>query len=655
MSASVSAWTHCGDDGAKVTEGAPVRSRTKASVGAGRAGRAGRDTGHWRARHRRLFTVVARFLCTADGARRVAPHRAHSYRVRSSLRSRSHACAHAWRAARASRSSSSQRRACARRSCSRAHSSAHRAPERRRCERLGWRAGGRPLPLSQTRAKPAAGCARARDLPAPTMLGGDEKGGRRGAAGWTGCRTSSAVAADARPKPRPSGEAASADGGGRGPAEPLQGVGVGPEATGASPRRLPAHRARSPPTRPTASRRVLSWPRPPRVLSDERRRHAYDVAIMGVQEGLGSGSRGEAAIVTLSIPVGDVYTDTRRTVRYDCRGPAASARASRSCSFRRARATLSASASRGSATWASGEAGDLTVVAATARRGVRVDGIDVQCGATVSLRQALCGAPFAVTRPDGRVRVRAPRGPRSRPARAAPRRARAARPPRRAQRRPARACRGGRATDAAGGGGGGAGARPAARPGPAGGATSRACRPPARSPRRPTAARSASEGDQSTRQPWINYLNPEKLSRSVFVSARNEWLGWCRLDGVHEFGVQVYWKVYDANIPSPELFGQVRRSSTRWNYNSSNLVARWQNTGHPGFHRIVFYRFHRRIGQGIVGTVYSHLLTKSSFPTTADSARCRKLEYLDEMTTICPHGFGTRTHHRCVLVHRYLR
>ena len=220
-----------------------------------------------------------------------------------------------------------------------------------------------------------------------------------------------------RGRSRGRGEAASADGGADA-AQPnhYKALGVGPEATGAEIRAAYRRIARAshPDKADGEQARFVEAAAAYEVLSDERRRHAYDVAIMGVQEGLGSGSRGEAAIVTLSIPVGDVYTDTRRTVRYDCRGPGGETRArveelfvpAGTRDFERVRFPGLGDAG------ASGEAGDLTVVVRhRARRGVRVDGIDVQCGATVSLRQALCGAPFAVTRPDGRVlRVRAPAG-----------------------------------------------------------------------------------------------------------------------------------------------------------------------------------------------------------------------------------------------------
>lgn len=150
------------------------------------------------------------------------------------------------------------------------------------------------------------------------------------------------------------------------------------------------------------------------VLSSPRRRHQYDVSIMGVQGDGASGSRGDAAMVTLTIPIGDVYRTTRRTVRYDCRSTSGVGRA-RVEEIVIPRGTADFDRLRFSGLGdeiQTGVHGDLIVVVRhRTGRAYQVENSDIRTHVTVTLRQALCGEPFAVRRPDGTlIAASAPHG-----------------------------------------------------------------------------------------------------------------------------------------------------------------------------------------------------------------------------------------------------
>lgn len=132
------------------------------------------------------------------------------------------------------------------------------------------------------------------------------------------------------------------------------------------------------------------------VLSDPRRREVYDQQITPDHNG---------NTVKLSVPLGDVYTDTWRTIRYDRRVGTETRTALRQICIPAGvqdyeRLVFSEPDALN----------DLIVIVRIVNRNkYRISGNDVICDVVLTLRQALCGEPFNVTRPDGHVlTLRAP-------------------------------------------------------------------------------------------------------------------------------------------------------------------------------------------------------------------------------------------------------
>jgi DnaJ-class molecular chaperone len=132
------------------------------------------------------------------------------------------------------------------------------------------------------------------------------------------------------------------------------------------------------------------------VLSDPRRREVYDQQITTERNG---------NTVKLSVPLGDVYTDTWRTIRYERRHGAETRTVVRQICIPAGVQDYER------LVFSETDALDnlIVIVRIVNRNKYRISGNDVICDVVLTLRQALCGEPFNVTRPDGHtLTLRAP-------------------------------------------------------------------------------------------------------------------------------------------------------------------------------------------------------------------------------------------------------